>query len=245
MTRTHRDDQQAAPSLQALEVHTRTTVGRGGQRSSDPTVYCPRREQSLTMIECVLCPDCDGVHQDGSGTQVLCRHPAEEPTSPARRTTSAARLPLAAVMTRDVVCVTADMHLSTLAALLVDRGFTGVPVVDDQGRAIGVVSRTDLVRARVDDPGCDEDVAGFELDPGFHLEPDGGARVADVMMPIVFTLPENATLSQAAAIMAYEGIHRVPVVTTTGAVVGIVTSMDVVRWLAENDGYITRPWRAR
>ena len=52
-----------------------------------------------------------------------------------------------------------------------------------------------------------------------------------------FTLPEAATVSQAAAIMAYERIHRVPVVTTDGSVVGIVCALDIVAWLAAHDGY--------
>ncbi len=57
-------------------------------------------------------------------------------------------------------------------------------------------------------------------------------------MPKAFTLPASATLSRAAALMAFEGIHRVPVVSTDGRVVGIVSSLDVARWLARNDGYI-------
>ena len=42
----------------------------------------------------------------------------------------------------------------------------------------------------------------------------------------------------AAALMAYENIHRVPVVAADGAVIGIVSAMDIVRWVAEQDGYV-------
>ena len=124
--------------------------------------------------------------------------------------------------------------------MFVDRRISGAPVVDDAGRPIGIVSKSDLVRSRVEDgvPSMDdawrpENAFG---EAGFHLLPASAGCVADIMMPLAFTLPEDATLSQAAAIMAHEGVHRVPVIAGDG-VVGIVSAMDVVKWLANHDGY--------
>jgi len=57
---------------------------------------------------------------------------------------------------------------------------------------------------------------------------------------MTFALPEDATLSQASALMAYEGIHRLPVTCAEGKVVGIVSTLDILRWLAEQDGYLVR-----
>lgn len=88
-------------------------------------------------------------------------------------------------------------------------------MVDGDCRPLGVVSRSDLLA-----------ISGDQ------------ATVADVMMPMAFTLPETATLSRAAALMAVEGVHRMPVVSSEGRVVGIISSLDVARWLAANDGYI-------
>ena len=135
----------------------------------------------------------------------------------------AARTPLATVMTGDVICVRPGLAIDTLAALFIDRGIAGAPVVDETGRAIGVVSKSDLVQAA--------------------LEREEGT-VADIMMPIAFTLPETASLSHAAALMAFEGVHRLPVVASDGTIVGIVSAMDVVRWVAECDGSVMPPLRA-
>jgi CBS domain-containing protein len=121
-------------------------------------------------------------------------------------------------MAGNVVCVRSEVSIEAVAALFVDLGISGTPVVDAHGRAMGMVSKSDLVRAQVDGT--------------------NRATVADVMMPIAFSLPENATVSHAAALMAYENIHRPPVVTSNGTVIGVVSAMDVVRWLAMNDGYL-------
>jgi CBS domain-containing protein len=48
----------------------------------------------------------------------------------------------------------------------------------------------------------------------------------------------------AATVMAIEGVHRIPVTSESGEVVGILSALDVLRWLAEQDGYaIERPPR--
>lgn len=227
-----------------LHVRTRRTVQEGGRIAASKSVHCPRRDGSVSVAECLLCADCEGIRTAADGSYLACSHPlATEPPLDehlrARRVRSGAdRIPLSAIMTGDVICVRSDLSIETLAALFVDRCITGAPVVDESGRPIGVVSKSDLVQAglELNDLGeVDESVE--ELPQGFHLEPSSRGTVADIMMPMAFVLPENATLSHAAALMAYEGVHRVPVVATNGKVAGIISSMDVVRWLAENDGY--------
>jgi CBS domain-containing protein len=67
-----------------------------------------------------------------------------------------------------------------------------------------------------------------------------GARLAltaaDVMMPLAITLDEHATVAHAAAMMSVEDVHHVPIVAEGGALIGVVSTMDIVRWLAANDG---------
>jgi CBS domain-containing protein len=57
------------------------------------------------------------------------------------------------------------------------------------------------------------------------------------MTPLALALPEGATVSRAAALMAYEGVHRIPIVSDDGVVVGILAAVDVLRWLATSSGY--------
>jgi CBS domain-containing protein len=59
------------------------------------------------------------------------------------------------------------------------------------------------------------------------------------MLPMAFTLDERATVAQAAALMAIEDLHHVPIISARGRLVGVVSSLDIVRWLACNDGVIS------
>ncbi len=125
--------------------------------------------------------------------------------------------PLSTIMAREVICVKPEATRSELMQLFIGRGISGVPVVDDEGRALGVVSKTDVLR-------------------GLGTE-DADARAEDIMTPVTLAMPEHASIARAAALMAYERVHRVIVVGPGGDVVGLVSTIDVLRWLAREDGY--------
>jgi CBS domain-containing protein len=208
-----------------LALRIRRVATGDGEVLTDLSVYCPRRRESVALAECERCEFCSGVHYDDSEhrTFVRCRPPRSE-LEPAtvwtRRPrkvlpTAADLTPISAVMTADVVCVTPDLTLDALLAILLERNFSGAPVVDGEGRPIGVVSKTDLLREG-------------QLPQ---------TTVGDAMMPLVFTLAETAPLSQAAALMVEEGVHRLPVVSAEGRVVGLLSSFDVMRWIARESGY--------
>src|SRR4051794_8700644 len=99
-------------------------------------------------------------------------------------------------MTRTVHCACGDLSLLDVAALLVETGVGGLPVVDERRHVIGVVSKTDLVRSL----GERRDLAT--------------TTVADIMSPLAFVLFERAPIERAAALMSVEGVHRIPVVAT-------------------------------
>jgi CBS domain-containing protein len=124
--------------------------------------------------------------------------------------------PISEIMTRGAFCASSEQSVDSVSATFLERGISGAAVIDERGRAIGVVSKTDLIRGRY------------------------AKSIGDVMTPVAFTMKENAPISQAAALMAFEGIHRLPVVSSSGEVVGIVSSIDVLRWIAERDGYMVR-----
>jgi CBS domain-containing protein len=212
-----------------LRVHTRRVFGGDGELTSINEVYCHRRRACVTVETCEACPEHAGSVVDLAHERnfVSCRELTTErarSVEPTRRTvlrrrfcasaTSGEHTPLSEIMTADVFCVRADLSTAALAQLLVGRQLGGVPVVDEAGRAIGVVSSADLVRL-----------------------PAAG-QVAEIMTRLVFTLPDNASVSQAAALMALEHVHRIPVVADDDRVVGIVSSSDVLAWLARADGYV-------
>jgi CBS domain-containing protein len=163
----------------------------------------------------------------------------DQPTSysPSRAAT------VATIMTRMTYCVRPEVSIETLASLLLDHRMSGVPVVNEEGQPVGVVSKTDLLRhlhERGDTPETEEtrpsaDIAA--LGPGFHATRVDVTKVADIMMPVVFAIEQDVRIVEAAALMAGEGVHRLAVVDDKLAVIGIVSTLDVVRWVAENAGF--------
>ncbi len=130
------------------------------------------------------------------------------------------------VMSREVIAVNPDTSLQTAAELMLEHGISGMPVVDEQGQLLGMVSKTDLVRQRL----TGEDADSVTLPSGQHVM--DGTTVEDVMTRHVLLVPEKASLTDAAKIMVNAGVHRVPVVTSQGVLAGLVTTSDIVRWVA-------------
>lgn len=157
----------------------------------------------------------------------------------------AERTPVSEVMTKHPVCVPPDLGIEALTTLFLERGISGAPVVDSTGRTLGIVSKTDVLRDYADrgdtgemgKPALSSGGIVAELDRGMHIERRKDATVRDVMTPLAFTLPETASIGRASALMALEGVHRVPVVSEAGKVVGILSALDVLRWLAHSEGY--------
>jgi CBS domain-containing protein len=152
---------------------------------------------------------------------------------------------VAGIMTRAVYCVRPDVGIDLLATLFLEHSVSGFPVVDPAGRPVGIVSKTDLLRYFHDHAGDltsdrDEDEVLAELGGGFHAVRVMGASTRDIMMPIVFALAEDAPIARAAALMAGEGVHRLPILDGDGKVCGILSSLDIVRWLAVEAGYPVR-----
>jgi CBS domain-containing protein len=243
-----------------LEVRVRRALSGSGEQSSRMTVFCPRREHSLTVEECVHCEHCEGIalDPDDRGSVLMCRAATDETArSFSWRNTEGKSVwslpdetPVTDVMTGNVVCVEGSVSVESLTGLLLENGISGVPVVDDAGRPIGIVTKTDLLREGFERGETEEHEplhittdGGYEceLGPGFHADRIARATVGEIMTPVTFTLREDATVSQASALMAFEAVHRVPVVDRDGKVVGILSSLDVLRWLARECGYVVPP----
>jgi CBS domain-containing protein len=138
------------------------------------------------------------------------------------------------VMTRDVVTVSPQTALTEAAKVLVSACVSSVPVVDAQGKLVGIVSEGDLIhRAEIGTSPHHAWWQVFSLDPGEHateLLRVHGARVGDVMTRQVVTANEQATLRNVVDMFDRFGIDRIPIVRD-GAVVGIVARRDVLRLL--------------
>jgi CBS domain-containing protein len=146
-------------------------------------------------------------------------------------------------MSSDVLCVRAEVDLDSARSILVERQISGVPVVDALGRPVGTLTRADLLREAHDASESASLEGSHRPDPASAIEP--GMRVTaeprtvgDVMTPLAISLPERASIARASALMASERIHRLPLVDHDGAVVGVISTLDVARWIAEQNGYV-------
>jgi CBS domain-containing protein len=120
------------------------------------------------------------------------------------------------ILTPHVACVTEDMAVRTAAQLLRTEAITGAPVVDERGQVVGIISQSDLVSH------------GLTAPPDERLV----VTVKDVMTPRVVTVEEETPLHEVALRMVQQGIHRVLVVDKAQQLRGIVTSMDILWWVA-------------
>ena len=150
------------------------------------------------------------------------------------------------LMTREVVTVREATPIKDVARLLVDHAISGLPVVDDRGRVVGVVSEGDLV---IKEQGAD----AIERRPLARLFGDSPATEAqltkvaaltagDLMTAPPITMTEDAHVAQAAATMARSGVNRLPVVDGD-VLVGLVTRADIVRVFARPDDELAQTIR--
>ena len=147
------------------------------------------------------------------------------------------------LMTPNPVSVRRDATVRDVVAVLTDRGFTGAPVIDDAGRPVGVVTRTDiLVHGREgaghvpaltgDAAGPDEPPCGARRLPGgFHTGRADPTPVADIMTPGVFAVTTDTPVRRVTAEMAALKVHRVFVVDGDGVLVGVIGLFDLLRHL--------------
>jgi len=145
---------------------------------------------------------------------------------------------VADVMTTDVVTVHPDTTLKDVARTLSGRGISGLPVVDDEGRVLGVISEADIL-AKERRPR--EETLRERL---LHERRNGVKREArtagEAMTSPAVTIAAHRWLDGAAALMLDCGINRLPVVDRAGRLVGIVTRADLVRAFAAGDERIER-----
>lgn len=151
----------------------------------------------------------------------ITAEPPEPATESGQVRARAETTPVSQVMVRDVACLSLEADTQSAIEMFLDRDVSHAPVVDAAWRPLGMVSKTDLLRAF--------DAVG--------ARPEAiAARIAGVLSPQVITVHEDAPVGVAAALMAHAGVHCLPVVAAGGEVVGVVSSLDVVRWLARETG---------
>lgn len=145
---------------------------------------------------------------------------------------------VAEVMTHSVVTAHPRSSFKQIAQLLRDNDVTAVPVVDDEGRPVGVVSEADLLRKAASLPDPEGRLLGHRLGPDELAR--AGAETAEAMMttPAVMARP-GWNVVETARTMYRHKVKRLPVVDETGRLVGIVSRSDLLRPFLRSDTAIS------
>ena len=154
-------------------------------------------------------------------------------------------------MHQGAITVSSSYTLPQLEQAFIDHKITGFPVIE-AGRLVGVVSRSDVVRQICVERTKAEYISDFYCDKtGFHTTLDDSQslsaiaqsvgsqidhlHVSDVMTTRLITVNATDAIETAAQLMVSHDIHRLPVLSD-GAVAGMITSLDVVRYVAGTGG---------
>jgi CBS domain-containing protein len=148
------------------------------------------------------------------------------------------------IMSPDVVSVAPSTPLKALGRMLVQRGLSSVPVIDDDGSLLGVVSEEEILLKESGPRGDRSGLARWLVEP--LINEDGRkfkAKTAGEAMrsPAVTIRPERS-VAAAAEMMIEEGVDQLAVVSDVG-LVGIVTRADLVRAFARSDAEIAHEIR--
>ncbi|MFF2615675.1 CBS domain-containing protein [Kitasatospora xanthocidica] len=141
------------------------------------------------------------------------------------------------VMTSPVVLVSPETGFREIVTLLSEYDITGVPVVDPEGRPLGVVSEADLLRTLA----AQEDPASLLPAPeSAQAGPDGEVTAADLMTAQPVCTTPGTSVVAAARLMSRHGLKRLPVLDEEGRVVGMVSRGDLLRVFLREDMVIRR-----
>jgi CBS domain-containing protein len=181
-------------------------------------VYCQRRSATVPAGLCRSCRHFRSLQlsREGNMQAVVCD---EAPTDAHEATITLRRLSVGDLMTRDVLCVRPDLALEAAALLLIEHPDRPLPVVDESGHVLGTLTDADV-----------------QLE--IQSQRGDSSTVIDAMTPCAVSVPEATALTRAAAVMAFEGVMCLVVISPAGAVVGLLTAADLLAWLALADGHL-------
>ncbi|HMO84963.1 MAG TPA: CBS domain-containing protein [Lacipirellulaceae bacterium] len=132
---------------------------------------------------------------------------------------------VAHAMTRNVTVIPVDAVMAEAAKMLEEVGVSGAPVVDREGRCIGVVSAADFLRFHRDQAYRVMSRAKTDVGSEDGLPWDSVQRYMTV--PVHYVSPA-ASLMDAAALMCVKHVHRLLVLDDAEAPVGLISTLDVV-----------------
>lgn len=152
------------------------------------------------------------------------------------------------IMTTNVVTIDPSKSISEAVRLICEHEISGLPVVNSEGKLVGIISKTDLIACEYESLfdrvyaidlkpilGHAGEEASLSKQPHSSANAQSDIRVETVMKTSVITATPETPLTEIAYLMKKNNIHRI-IITVNDTVIGIVTSMDLLKLIAEK-GY--------
>jgi CBS domain-containing protein len=134
-------------------------------------------------------------------------------------------------MTSPAITINQEATLREAGDVLARRGISALPVVDDDGRLVGIVSQMDLIRLSTVDAAQGAEAQSESKEP----QP---MRVAEIMTVEVVTVSPETDLHTVAQRLSDAHIRQVPVLSDTEPI-GVVSRRDLIKWMARSDAALT------
>lgn len=140
------------------------------------------------------------------------------------------------IMNKNVITVKAEDKIDDLVNLLLDKKISGVPVVDNENRVVGIVSETDLIypEKKVHLPAFIPVLDSVIFIESFRetekeIRKMAAYKVEDVMVRKVIKVKEDTEIEEITNIFIDKRVNRVPVVDENNKLVGIITRTDILK----------------
>jgi CBS domain-containing protein len=142
------------------------------------------------------------------------------------------------IMKKDVITVPPDMTVEELGRLFIEKDISGAPVVDSEGKLLGIVTENDLIERnkRLHIPTVLRLFDAFIPIEGADMVEKEIKRmsatvVSEICTKEVITINEDTSLEEIATIMSEKKVHLLPVIKA-GKIVGIVGKHEVIKGIA-------------
>ncbi len=185
-----------------LRKRTRVIVASDGTASELTTVQCPLLESASSLENCLKCSRLQRHFSIEGEGYLQCRVP--KPSLP--QDTQCGEL-VSSVTT----CLDSELNVSSAAEILEQAGLESAHILDDNHVLVGMVSLSSLVQLK-----------------GNHIF----AEVEDAMSTEVVSVKETTTIFEAASLMRRHHVDQLAVVTENRQMVGTVSALDIVCWVA-------------
>jgi CBS domain-containing protein len=149
------------------------------------------------------------------------------------------------LMQRDLVTIAPKDTLREALAEMTNNHVTGLPVMDDNSRCVGLITASDILNYEQDHASdssengmadvFDADTQQWETVPlsAFALQEFGHVRVSEVMTSDLIWVERDVPIEDVARRMLSEGVHRILVMDKQARLYGLLSAIDVVRYVAE------------